>query len=216
MVFIVLIIIAMISITGAGCPGRAEAKGKIKFSFTPEIDGLELEIGPRCAPNSPYGFGIRNYENDDVLIYIDGAGVEHEIFPHHGTSKTQYENSSEPCNFYCTHELKCEAANGTIFKEESCSDNQVCCILKDMSLEERNYWYNASFFRDENIPQEIGSEWTRTLYFKNSPDEKIILSAKIEKMEKSDYQNLSILVILLLAIIAIGIIFTIIRRKIKK
>ena len=50
--------------------------------------------------------------------------------------------------------------------------------IKSRDNETQRYVNWDSKIVDEDIPQKIGAEWTRQLYFKDSPDEKIILSAK--------------------------------------
>ena len=165
----------------AGCPGKQFAEIEIQYSFSPELTGIELEVGPSCAPNSPLGFGIRNYKNNDILVYIDGQGVEHEIWPYQSAEEISYDESLPYCKQapgygQCSHELKCTGANAQIIEGYMCFDNQVCCDFEN--VDKANEWYGKSFYKEENIPQEVGAEWTRELYFKNSPNEKIILSAK--------------------------------------
>lgn len=164
-----------------GCPGRQLAKIEIEYSFSPELTGIQLEVGPSCAPNSSLGFGIRNYQNDDILIYIDGNGVEHEIWPYQSTEEIDYDMSLPYCRqgpgySQCSHELKCSAAGASITEGYTCYNNQVCCDFGN--VDNFNSWYLKSAFKEEDIPQEVGTEWTRELYFKSSPNEKIILSAK--------------------------------------
>ena len=172
-----------ISIVSAetGCPGREFAEIEIQYSFSPELTGIELEVGPSCAPNSPLGFGIRNYKNDDILVYVDGKGVEHEIWPYQSAEEINYADSLPYCKqapgyAQCSHELKCTDANAPIIEDYMCFDNQVCCDFEN--VDNANEWYGKSFYKEEDIPQEVGDEWTRELYFKDSPNEKITLSAK--------------------------------------
>ena len=109
-----------------GCPGRKNAKVEIEYYFEPTIEGLEIDPGYFCALDSNLSFGIENKMNNDILIYVDGKGVEHEL----------------------------------------------------QSLKEDYSNYDESSYVEEDIPQEAGIEWTRELYFKNSPNEKITLFAK--------------------------------------
>ncbi|MEK6848135.1 MAG: hypothetical protein AABX65_00700, partial [Nanoarchaeota archaeon] len=76
-----------------GCPGRESAEIEIQYSFSPKLTGIELEVGYSCDPISPLGFGIRNYKNDDILVYVDGKGIEHEIWPYQSVEEIVYDNS---------------------------------------------------------------------------------------------------------------------------
>lgn len=68
-------------------------------------------------------------------------------------------------NTNCYKILVYTAQNGTTYEIKS-RDNETQRFI------------NWGAIADKDIPQEIGAEWTRELYFKDSPDEKIILSAK--------------------------------------
>ena len=59
-------------------------------------------------------------------------------------------------------------------------------------------------FVEEDIPQEIGAEYTRELYFKDSPNEKIILSVKnVPPTSNKDYTLYYILCAIVLIIIVV-------------
>lgn len=110
-------------LVSAGCPGRSEAKIKINYSFNPEISGIELAIGYDCVPNSLLHFGIRNYKNNDILVYIDGNGTKHEIWPEKDPENLDYNKTLPYCGReggYCLHEMKCSAANASINKNYTC------------------------------------------------------------------------------------------------
>ena len=174
-------LVSFVSAQEIGCPGKQLAKIEMEYSFNPELTGIELEVGPSCAPDSPLGFGIRNYKNDAILIYVDGNSVEHEIWPYQSTEDINYDDSLPYCKqapgySQCSHELKCSSINAPIIEGHMCYNNQVCCDFEN--VDNFNSWYRKSFFKEEDIPQEVGAEWTRELYFKDSPNEKIILSVK--------------------------------------
>jgi hypothetical protein len=176
----IFFVFALASFVSAGCPGIEFAKIKIDYSFNPTLNGIELEVGPSCG-SSHLGFGIRNYKNDDILVYVDGKSTSHEIWPYQETKERVYNSSLPYCNRApgygaCSSEIKCSAANAPIINDYLCFDNQVCCDFGD--VDKANEWYAKSFYKEEDIPQEVGAEWTRELYFKSSPNEKIILSAK--------------------------------------
>ncbi|MFH1500352.1 MAG: hypothetical protein ABIE22_00200 [archaeon] len=213
LIALVILTYILCNLVSAGCPGKELAGVKIEYSFDSELTGSELEVGTTCAPDSPLGFGIRNYKNDDILIYVDGKGIEHEIWPYQSADEINYNESLPHCNQWpgysqCSHELKCTSANAIIIEGYMCFDNQVCCDFEN--VDNANEWYEKSFYKEEDIPQEIGAEWTRELYFKNSPEEKITLYAKNVAIENRT-SVIKKLFIIVATLIILGIVLIIIK-----